>query len=626
MREKMQGIIAAIIVGLLCVTFALWGVQYYLHSGSGDNQAASVNGAKITKQQFGIAYRRAYQQLMINSKGKLTLTQEQQKILHAKVLQQMVNKLALFQAASKMGFDVGMEQVDAILSGMPVFQIAGRFSEQRFQQVLERMLYSEAEFMQDIRKDVITQQLRAGIAMSDFSTKYEAKNAVRLLEQKRDVDYLLLPLNNFKHKVTVTPAEIKAYYTTHEAKFTLPEKVAIQYLELKQSELKLPSSPTNSALHQFYDSNIDLYSHPDRWHISKIFVRFPANATHDDKKVAETKIEKLYKEAKTGINFDKLDINYGHPIWAIKQQLSADVLKALSTMKAGNISKPIMLDNGFVIVKLLKKEKAQTLSFTAAKNRVLKAYVQHKLTELFDQKNDALSDLTYTNSDTLRPAAKKLNLKIKTTDFFTKKGGKSGIIKDSKIVTAAFGSAILRDNYNSDPIEVAPGDIVVLRKLKYAPQKLLPLSKVQNEISDRLLVKKELVAAIKSGKKLQQSGSDLASLSQQEKTPIRQIRDLTLSNASSKHLDPILVQKIFSLPNEAKQQLFGIALPTKGYAIIKLRDVKFGSYAKLSQTKQDIILKQMARSNGELLYDLFLQDIVGNAKVISSPGQSLPRT
>ena len=51
-RDNSQGIIAKIIVGLIAVTFALFGVESLVSLTAGSNAPATVNGEEISQQDL----------------------------------------------------------------------------------------------------------------------------------------------------------------------------------------------------------------------------------------------------------------------------------------------------------------------------------------------------------------------------------------------------------------------------------------------------------------------------------------------------------------------------------------------------------------------------------------------
>ncbi|MCK4870420.1 MAG: SurA N-terminal domain-containing protein [Gammaproteobacteria bacterium] len=617
MREKLAGIVTATIIIILCLAFALWGVQYYLTAQGGLDTVAKVNGTKITQGEFRSAFERARQQMMAQMGKKFSFDQATQSKLRQQVLKQLVQAEAVHQEATNIGFAVSDKQIDAFLTQMPAFQVAGQFSEARFQQILSRMLFSEGEFLQGLRQNIIINQLQTGIVGSAFALPDEAKHLIQLLKQERDIGYAIIPVAKFMQSVKVSSQDIANYYQKNKKDFTLPEKVNISYIVLSQEDLAKQVKVSDAALQEYYDNNIDVYSHPKEWQVARAFVPVAAKAPSSQVKDAQTKIAGLLKQAKSGIDFSQLDISYGKPTLLNQQQMPGTMFKAVNALKAGAISDPIRTEQGFFIVKLLQVKAAETAPFSKVKERVRKAYVQQQAAKIFAQKGDDLSDLTYTNANSLAPAAKKLGVQIQTTALFTAKGLKSGIASKAGVVKAAFSDNVLQQKYNSDAIDLGAGRSMVMRINKHIPQTVKPLSAVQAVIKQALLtqaaqakvdvVGKELLQQIQQGKGIQsvikKNGLDWESF--------------TKIDRKSKKVDPQILDAAFDLPlpSANKPQVMGIDLINGGYALVAATKYYPGDVSKLSAQQLKAFKHALATAIGMHAFNVYTHNLVQQAKI-----------
>lgn len=598
MRERMQGIIAIAIVGIICVTFALWGVQNYLQGRGGGDVVAKINGVKITTQQLQTAYDRAKRILMAQMGKDFSFDQKTQATLKAQVTQQLIMDQVLFQEAKDLGFRVGSEQIDAVLSQLPIFQVNGKFSATRFQEVLSSMLYSETEFVADLQKKMIVNQLQAGIVGSAFALPSEVNKFVQLIKQTRDIGYTIIPVAHFINQIKISDQDIQKYYQDHKDQFKTKEQVSIAYLELSAAKLKTRVQVTAAAMQQFYDDNIDLYSHPERWQVVRAFVAIPENADTSALKKAEAQVMALAKQGK----FDK-------PSWIVSGQVSESFVAALQKLKPGQISDPISTPQGLFVVKLLQTKKATVAPFANVAPQVKKALIQQKTEQLFADQNNKLSDITYTNSNTLNVAAKELNLPIQTTGLFGQQGGKTGLSANSKIIKAAFSDTVLNQNYNSDPIEISPGQVVVLRINQHKPSSVKPLSAVKQTVKQQLITEQarqkaealgaQLLAAIKQGK-------SAPSLAAKQGLVWR-----TAPRIERRHenIDPQIVKAAFSA------QLRGINLTNGDYAIVQVTKVYPGNIKQLSKTELSHLKQAISQNFGRTDYELYSNELMKDANI-----------
>jgi hypothetical protein len=232
-RDKTQGWFATLILGAVCVTFALFGAHYYLEgSGNSEQYVAKVNGKTISQQQFKQTLQQVQQQQEQTLGADYSDSPSFQRALKAQVLQQMIEQTLLTNDLAKHGFVVVRDQIDALIVGMPAFQENGVFSQARFNQIMQQMMFSEAQFYQQLQDQLLVGQLAMGINNSNYALPVDLKAAVMLLNETRDLGFMVLPLSQFVNQVNVTEDQIQAYYQQHQKDFKNPEQVQVQYILL----------------------------------------------------------------------------------------------------------------------------------------------------------------------------------------------------------------------------------------------------------------------------------------------------------------------------------------------------------------------------------------------------------
>jgi len=413
MHDKIQGWVAGVIAFIIALTFALWGVQNYLRSGA-HQAAAKVNGEEITQRQLDVAYDKAKRIEMLQHGPDFAFDQKVQAQLKRDVLQQLIKKQVLLQAVTKMGLGVGKRQLWGEVGGMPAFQVDGRFSASRFQQIVGNLFHSEQAFFDDLGNTFLQIQLEKGISSSAFVLPNEAELLRKMVTQRRDFGYFIVSPEKFANTVAISADVVKKYYEEHQNDFLLPEKISIQYVELSSDSLRSGIKPNEEQLKAFYQSHIDSF------------------------------------------------------------------------------------------------QSAKIKPYSSVATKVKQAYERQQLTQAFSEASDRLTDLVYTNPDSLEPAAKELGLKIQATELVTRDGSKNGILLNNKIINAAFSDPVLKQRYNSNLIEVNAGKVVVLRIKDHIPEKVQPLDQVRAVIMQKIWqqlsqkraadLANELLGAIRSGK------------------------------------------------------------------------------------------------------------------------------
>ena len=256
-REHTQGWIAGVIISVIILSFALWGIHSYFVSGGSTNVVATVNDTEITSQQLALAFERVRQQA---ASQHINVTNEQA-TLKSQALKALIDIEVLKQASLAEGFNISDNQVGSFLQSMPEFQVNNEFSMDRYQQVLSSTMLTSSGFLDLIKSSLLIDQPKLGFVFSSFSLADETDLTMAIVNQERDLEYMSLPLSYFLTSSLVIPAnKIKAYYDAHKNEFMTPEQVSVNYLELSLNTLAAAINPNEAELTSYYNDNIATYT------------------------------------------------------------------------------------------------------------------------------------------------------------------------------------------------------------------------------------------------------------------------------------------------------------------------------------------------------------------------------
>jgi peptidyl-prolyl cis-trans isomerase D len=518
-RERSQGWLAWIIIIIICVTFALWGVHSYITGNDNPSSVATVNGEPINQSQITASYERLRRQQQFQLGANFTPNENVESQLKKQALEQLILNHVLIKAAQSDGYRINQTQVDQALIRMPAFQLDGQFSQQRFREVLGTILYSDANFLNDLQNSMLVNQVQAGFVDSAFSLPTDVATAIQLVDQKRDIAYLLIQRSSFTEGIIIPDSAVENYYKEHQTEFALPEQVSIDYLQLSMADLINSVPKDENKIAQYYKDNQDS------------FKQQPLTKVHD---------------------------------------------------------------------------------------QIQRALAQQVAQQIFADKSDKFTNLTYVHPNTLADAAKTLGLTIKSSDLFTRQAaGQSGLSANPKIVAAAFSADVLNRGNNSDVIEMGNDNLVVLRIKEHKPAQIKPLADVQSEVREKLKGQMAQRMAEDQTKtiltRLQQGvgGKQLAkeyNLQWQFKPEVGRY-DTTLDTTLR------LLAFRMARPVSNKFSTAGIAMPGGGYAVIAVTGVHDGDIKKAVDSKQRIFQEQIENSLGQLDYELYVHALLTKAKV-----------
>ncbi len=625
LREHAQGWIAGVIVAILCLAFALWGIEYYIGGNQHQAVLAKVNGHEISQDQVDSVYKRLRQQLAATDFA--TFNQDQQQALKAQALEKLVNQNVLATAAEKANYHISMRQISSILTQIPSFQLNGQFSPALFQRVVTNFFPSEQAFLDDVKQSAIILQAKMGMTESAFVLPNELNQAISLMDQKRDVRYLTIPAAQFLKTATITDQAIANYYKSHQQSFMQAAQVKIEYIELAAKDFNAQVTVTEPEISQSYEENKAAYSTPEQWQIAQILINVPEHAEQNAIAAAQGKIDAIAQKLKQNQDFATLAIQYsddkassikgGLLGWVDRSKLPAETIQAVSTLQPGQTSAPFRTAQGFAIVKLLGINSPVAKPLAAVHEQVANALRQQKVQQILSDKSDQLTNLTYTNPDTLKVAADTLKLPVQTSEFFTQQGAQSGVAADPKVVAVAFSDNVLKQRNNSDLIALDDQTALVMRVADYKPAALRPLAEVRPMIEDKLKAQaakdaaqtlgKKILADLKQGQTIDDAAKKYQLSEQQKQNISREVTEIPAQ----------ILELAFSLPGATATHpaLGGKSLTDGSYIVIAVTNVQNGDPKTADPQRVENVRKALSEQYGALDYYLYTTEKMQQAKI-----------
>ncbi|MEM8563463.1 MAG: SurA N-terminal domain-containing protein, partial [Pseudomonadota bacterium] len=239
-RNNVGSTATKIVIGLIVISFAAFGLESILVSGGSDGAVAEVNGEKLTTQELQVALNTQRRRMIEGMGENFDPSLLNDEIISTQVLNNLIGRKLLTQAAKDMDLTVSDREIGSVIGGMEQFRIDGRFSPELFNSVLSSAGYTPAYFEQTLRDDIVVSQVRSGLAGSEFATPLELAINAQVATEARDVRYLTIPLQTFLGTTQITEEEIEAYFNTHQEDFQTQESVVLDYIELGLDQFTEP--------------------------------------------------------------------------------------------------------------------------------------------------------------------------------------------------------------------------------------------------------------------------------------------------------------------------------------------------------------------------------------------------
>lgn len=621
-HERVQGVIAWVLIILIAITFTLFGINYYLESRASSDVQAEVNGEKISKVDFSDTYQRSKRHAE-SQMGELSPSQEL--ILKKRALKQLIFNRVVLQGAESAGYLVTREQAEQALMQIPQFQEDGQFSAEKFQQALSSALYTPAVFLTKIQEGLTINQQRFAFAGTTFVLPKEVSQLVALAKQARDMSYVVLPWKNYAPPaapILVSPEELQNYYNKHKAQFKVPEKVSVRYIIISMKKILKQTKVSEKTLKNYYEDNIDAYTHPAQWKWQHILIRIPEGKKNADKQAYQTAL-KIEKALQKGEKFSVAVKKYSDDVlsaaqggvtpWVPALAVDEKLLPVLQQLKTGQISAPVKTRYGYEIIQLVGYQKPTQIPFKEVKEQIQETIKTDKAQQIFAKMGDDLTNLSYQNPSSLANVAKEMGLPIKTTPFFSQKGASAGIASYKQVVSAAFSDEVLKDGDNSQVIPIDDSFLIVLRLRKHLPSTTKPLSSVTSVLQEQIIHEKAAKKAEEAGKEWIQTlhANPSAAL------PMVWVNKKGVARDDAT-LPPAILTTLFkmSLAKNSGPTFEGTVLDNGDYAILKLTHVEPGSMDNLDSEEQKLFEDEMEAAEGIVDYNLYVEGLMSHAKIV----------
>jgi len=496
-RDKASGWVAGIIVGALIISFAFWGVSSYF--GGGDIFVANVNGSEIKYQTFQRSFYTLRQQMQ-SVLGGDALSLEEEAFIKEQTLQKLVDAELVNQIIKSNGLRVTNEKVVETIKNLEFFKGEEGFDRNKYERAVSSMGMDPVYFEAQLRMDLLSEQLQAGLSDSLFVLDSELDEALRLKSQTRDLTYTTLNLESFIDDSEVNDSQIEAFYKANPEKFADPEKVKIAYLELDVNELAETVATDEDALKEYYNNNKDDYDVVEQRSVTTLFVKTAEEtadkkieeATDEVKAKAKATIESSLVMVKEGKTFEEVivkfteegkgSLQFSEHAFMAKGILEKEIDEFLFAAEEGAVSEVIETRKGFYIVKAGEIRGGPKNVFEKVAEQVEHDFKKLQSELQFFELSEQLINLSYEHSDSLEFSAEAIDKEIIETDFFSRNSETEGVLSKPQIISSSFNAELINLGQNSDAIELSDNHIVVLRVLEHQVAKTKALEDVRDEV------------------------------------------------------------------------------------------------------------------------------------------------
>ncbi len=572
-RERAQGWVAKLILALITIPFALWGIDSYFNDGGKEPVVANVGKDEIGQNEFFQALQRQRDAVQERTKNKVDT---ENKDFRKVVLDQMIDGRLMGYAGTSNGLAVPVGDLDAMIQSAPIFQDNGKFSEARFQTWLQKQGLNRKALLRMIQQDSMAQQFQVGYGQGAIMPTASVAQIASLLVQQREANEATFNGSAYTRDIAIDDTAVAAEYNAHKQDYAIPEQVRVQYLVLSADTIRSSIVISDSAAQQFYDTNKAKFGEPEQRHASHILIKADSGMSAADKTAAKAKAEKIYQELRTNpARFaESAKQNSQDPGSAAQggdlgnfthDTMVKPFADAAFSMKVGELRGPVESQFGYHIIRLDGITPGKATAFATVKANIVAQLAQQEAERKFVEAAEKFSNMVYEQSDSLDPAAKQFHLKVEESGWISRDHADPAFLARADLMAALLAPDSLAKHQNTEAVEVAPNTLVSARVIEHKLAGSKPLAEVAGEIRSKLTAQAARAKAIEAGKqalKLAQSGQVVTGFG----------APMLVSRAQPLNLPPESIKAIFKADVSKLPATVGVETPD-GYRLYRINKV-----------------------------------------------------
>jgi peptidyl-prolyl cis-trans isomerase D len=586
-QRLMQILLAIIIVP----SFALVGLESYKGFGDDATTIAKVGGQPLSQQEFDNALRNAldnYRQRMGEQfDQKMFDTPE----FKQNILDQLIAERAINVEATRANLTISEAQLQRAI--MDLFGGPANFDKERYVAILAQQGITGPQNDARMRRDMVLQQLGGAVQSTGFAPRTVATTLSNIGAQEREVQELLLPIADFVPQVKITDAMVKAFYDKNSKFFEIPEQAKIEYVVLNNEAVLNQVKVTDADVAKYYEANPAAFTTPESRRAAHILVALKKGANAADTAAAKAKADAIVAELrKTPGDFAKVakaksedpTAEQGGDLDLVtKGSLPAPLEAAVMKLKQGEISDPVQSEYGFHVLTVTALTPAVVKPLDAVKTEVADALKKSQASKKYSEMAEAFTNTVYEQSDSLKPVADKLGLKIETASNVSRTPSPvAGAVpyNNAKFLTAVFSNDAIGNKRNTEAVETAPSTLVAGRIVEFKPASKRPLAEVDAAIRQRVTMEEAAKLAVKAG-------AEKLAAAQKSGDATGFAAAKLVSRSKPEGLNGLALQDVMKADITKLPAYVGVDMPGIGYGVYRIGKVQQPAVQDAERRKQE---------------------------------------
>ncbi len=616
-RDKIRGVTAGILVAILIIPFAFFGVDSLFLSGSGVDQAVSVNGEKISQFQVdqGIAFRRQQIMSQFPDMDPSLLGDEQ---LRGPVVDALIREVLIEQAAREQRMTVSERTFRDIVVAQEAFRRDGRYDPALYEYTIGRMGFTPRAYREQVERELLVNQFMGGVFATAFTTPRELESFLALSLESRDFHYLTIPLNHFVDDIVIDDNEVEAYYQRHADEFQEPERVSVEFIRLSAEDLMDRVEVDEARIRAQFEVELQALGDTLQWRVAHIQISEGPGDAHLEV------LDSIRQRLAEGEDFGDLAREFSEDGGSAQQggelgvftpgTLPESFETALEQLQPGEVSDPLTTDSGIHLVRLIERLETERPDYQEQRGRIRDELLVRSAQDLLPRVVEDLKDRTF-QVDDLHEVANDMGLQWGVTEPFARSGG-PGIASHPLVIQAAFSEEVVEHGFASEVLELQDQEFVVVKLREHHPTRRKTVDEVREGIVAALTEERAVELARDKAEALQaraREGAAIEELAVEEGLDWQVVLKGTRFEAP---VDPALTRAVFAVPSGSRLPHVGQVVTAGGDVVVfSLAGVHSGDGARLSVAERENLQQSLQQMMVAREWRAYEETLMANAKI-----------
>lgn len=280
LRNQSKSIVVKVLLVLLVLSFGAWGIGDYVTGGGATGNVATVGDREISNHEFAAEYRREFLRLRQVFGNNLTPEAARSFGIPMSVAQRMVQDEVLYQTARNAGLSASDALVLETIQGMDEFNgLTGNFDEQVFLEAIGRAGFSQAGFVERVRRDIVTEAYVTGLLADPIVPDALADRLYRHNEEVREVLVAAIPETAVPAAEVPDSAAVTAYFEENRENFRAPAYRSVTLIEIGPDSVVDEISISDEEIATRYDERAGEFAQNAARDVSQIVLDSETDAS-----------------------------------------------------------------------------------------------------------------------------------------------------------------------------------------------------------------------------------------------------------------------------------------------------------------------------------------------------------